>query len=333
MIVTFMAGILVGMSGPILPMVIVGCGVLCAGAAGRWRGQGAGVMALLVLWGALGLLRSQVWLSHPEMGLKGLLDDEPAVVQLHGIVVSDPVGVFESEREARLTGVLKLQHVRTGDEWRAVNGRVRATFHGRHLTSSWEPLRYGDELLVEGEWSRVPAPGNPGQYDWREALARRRIHGLLRVRSFDGVVVLRHGQGHPVLAAVFRLRRRWERLIRDAFSPRDAGLLVSLLLGQRAALDPQLRKSFVATGTVHLLVISGFHVGLIALLLELMFRLLGLPWRLRLLGSAICLGGYCLLTRNQPIRADRGGAVHLPEGGGGVLVGGGSGLTPPCREA
>jgi len=81
---------------------------------------------------------------------------------------------------------------------------------------------------------------------------------------------------------------------------RDAGLLRSLLLGERGPLDARLTRAFVDTGTVHLLVISGFNVGLIALLLEWLFRLLGLPWRWRLLWSAAGLGLFCLLTGVQP---------------------------------
>ncbi|OGX29291.1 MAG: DNA internalization-related competence protein ComEC/Rec2 [Omnitrophica WOR_2 bacterium RIFCSPHIGHO2_02_FULL_67_20] len=228
-------------------------------------------------------------------------------MQLHGVVVDDPVELFEpgeaystEDVEARIgpdrqVCVVALRHRKASQDWQPIAGRVRATIH-----SPRQLVRYGDEVVVEGQWSRVPAPGNPGQYDWQAALARKRIHGLLRVRPFDGVAVLRGRQGNPVLAAVFRLRERWERLIRAHFNARDAGLLLGLLLGQRAEIDEELKEAFVNTGTVHLLVISGFNVGLIALLFEGLFRLLGLPWRWRLLCSAAGLGIFCLLTGVQP---------------------------------
>ena len=41
-------------------------------------------------------------------------------------------------------------------------------------------------------------------------------------------------------------------MIQDAFPRRDAGLLRSLLLGERTTLDEQLKAAFVETGTVHL---------------------------------------------------------------------------------
>jgi competence protein ComEC len=146
----------------------------------------------------------------------------------------------------------------------------------------------------------VPSPGNPGQYDWQAALARRRIHGLVRVRPFDGLVVLRQGQGNPLLDAVFRLRRRWGALLQRHFEPPHEGLLLAALLGIRTELEEDVEEAFVTTGTIHLLVISGFNVGIIALLLEWGLQLLGVPWRLRLAGAAAGVGGYCLLTGLAP---------------------------------
>ena len=46
--------------------------------------------------------------------------------------------------------------------------------------------------------------------------------------------------------------------------------------------------------------ISGFNVGLVAGVLELLLRVCGLPWRLRLWLLALGVGGYCLLTGMQP---------------------------------
>ena len=293
--VAFMLGILFGTHLQWSLLVLLGGGGLSLIALlGRQRAH-AGFLSLLMLWVCLGLLRMVAWEAHPTRHLADVLTDEPQQVRLHGLVFDDPAGLFDPEELGPQTCVIDLRHVQRSDAWQPTPGRVRATFQAPS-----EPLAYGDDVLVEGEWSRVPSPGNPGQYDWRTSLARQRIQGLLRVKPFDGVVVLRRGQGRRWLSAIVALRHRWERLIRETFSEQDAGLLLSLLLGERVALDERLKDAFVETGTVHLLVISGFNVGLIAGLLELLLRLLGLPWRVRLLLSALALGGYCVLTGVQP---------------------------------
>ena len=293
--ITFLLGILFATHAPVAPTIPLLGGFIGAAMVWRMRAQPRSLWAVMLVWCCLGMLRMTAWSAHPDHHLKDLLCDEPQPVRLHGVVTDDPVELFEPHEFGRTTCVIDLRHVRMNGRWQALQGRVRAT-----LQDAVDPVTYGDELLVEGEWSRVPSPGNPGQYDWRRALARQRIHGLLRVKPFNGVVMLRRHQGQPWFSAVFRLRDRWEDLIRTIFRPQDEGLLRSLLLGQRVALEERLKDAFVETGTIHLLVISGFNVGLIAALCELLFRVLGIPWRLRLVHSAIALGGYCVLTGLQP---------------------------------
>lgn len=321
-----LAGILVGsyVNAPALPMVTLGA-VAAAAAAGWRRFPRRSAVALVVVWACVGLLRVPVWLAHPEHGLAQVVPEVASPVRLHAVVVSDPVGMFEPDRmvsavepePARTACVLRLLHARDGRVWphhlpgfaegepslrdtpkagwQVVRGRVRVVIQQPGIA-----LAYGDEVVAEGEWFRVPQPGNPGEYDWRAALARQRIHGMMRVRPYDGIARIERGQGAPLMAAAAALRRRWQRLLDDTFTARDAGLLRSLLLGERGRLDEQLKSAFIETGTIHLLVVSGFNVGLVALLFEWLFRLIGLPWRLRLFGSAIGIGTYALLTGLQP---------------------------------
>ena len=277
-------------------VMLVLCGTLSlVGACWNAHRRRSGMFALLTCWVCLGMLRWIVWRAHPDASLAQRLTDEPQSVCVHGLIIDDPEQLVVPEGQMSQRGTLALRHVHTAEGWRPITGRVRLTIdHPRCV------LAYGDEALLEGAWSLVPSPGNPGQYDWRAALARQEIHGVLRVRASNGVVVLTRHHGHPMVAAVFRLRRHWERLIRSTWAPREAGLLCAVLLGERVALEDELKRAFVETGTVHLLVISGFNVGLVAGLLTLLVRLIGLPWRLQLVLIAISLGGYCLLTGVQP---------------------------------
>ncbi len=292
----FSLGILAAVSIPCGGHALLGLGIAGGSFAlcGRHR-RGTALAGLLALWACLGAVRFLAWQTHPDAGLSTYLTDDPQPVQLHGTVADDPADIFGPHEADGQAVLLTLLHVRTVAGWRSIHGRVRATFHAPKAR-----VAYGDEILVEGSWSRVPAPSNPGQYDWNAALARQRIGGLLRVKSYDAVAILQHGHGQRWRAAVFWLRHRWEYLIDGAFGPRDAGLLRSLLLGERVALDDDLRAAFVETGTIHLLIISGFNVGLVAGLLEGLLRLIGCSWRLRPVLIAWCLGGYCVLTGWQP---------------------------------
>jgi len=290
----FIAGI-VAAGAVALPLAWLAVAGLLAGlAAAQRRHRLAAMAGLWLLWSVLGMARMALWQAHPAEQLASQVPEVPEPVQLHGIVHDDPALLdgFGGPAHACL---LLVRHVRGPAGWTRRDGRVRALI----ASPEWEP-RYGDEVLLEGLWSRPERPGNPGGYDGAAALARQHAHGVLHVRVQDGVRLLRWGRGSRLVGAVWRLRRHWQRLIERAFNERDAGLLRSMLLGQRVALDEQLRDAFIDTGTMHLLVISGANVGMIALWLELLLRLLGASWRLRPLLIAAGLGVFCLLTGLQP---------------------------------
>ena len=75
---------------------------------------------------------------------------------------------------------------------------------------------------------------------------------------------------------------RWRgHLVRrlHALYPKHGGVVAALVLARKEGLDPQIREAFARTGTAHLLAISGFHVGVVAGLLLLAFRMAGAPRR------------------------------------------------------
>jgi predicted DNA-binding protein len=247
----FVAGVLIAraVASVASPSVVaaLGAGALLLGGIAR-RGR-LGAAALLLGWAALGALRGATAEHRPAHDLSRLAASEAAPAALHGVIVDDPVEAFGAAAAARAVAVLDVDAARlAGGGWRRTAGRVRV-----RIADARAPLAYGDELLLEGLLSEPPGPRNPGQFDWRAALARQGIRRLLAVRGHDPVIRLGAGRGYPILLAVDRVRRRWERLLDRYFSVGDAGLLRSLLLGQRVALDEDLKRAFVETGTVHLL--------------------------------------------------------------------------------
>lgn len=252
-----------------------------------------GTSVLALLWGCVSMLRVAESTAIPARHLAHRLREEPVAVVGQGMVVSDPMELWDPNEEGQVA-VIRVRHLKVDQRWTAATGLVRARILEPRI-----PLAYGDEVVLEGELSRVPSPGNPGQYDWAAALSRHHIHALLSVKPHHALARLRAHQGRRWIEAVYGLRHRLEQLIDGTFSPKHAGLLRSFLLGQRTNLDEGLKHAFVETGTIHLLVVSGFNVGLVAWLLEFGLRWIGLSLRPRLLISGLCLLGYCVLTGMQ----------------------------------
>ena len=112
------------------------------------------------------------------------------------------------------------------------------------VSASWparQPLGAGIVARVVARW--IPSPGPAG-----------RPGGTLAVRSLD------LADGHPRSTA--RLRTALAGASRSLYGAR-APLVDALMLGRRGGIDAGLQQRFAEAGLVHLLSISGFHVGLI----------------------------------------------------------------------
>jgi competence protein ComEC len=150
-----------------------------------------------------------------------------------------------------------------GQPLRGCSGAVRV-----RLPRDLEGLGAGAEVGVSGRWTRLPGPVVASR--WPRA---PHLRGYLAVDSARAVG-RPPGARHPLLSARGEAERRLERLM-----GRHSALAHALLLGRRESLDGTLRDRFARAGLVHLLAISGTHVGLIGAVFVLSGRLLRLRRR------------------------------------------------------
>lgn len=155
-------------------------------------------------------------------------------------------------------------------------------------TSRVMPLGLGCDGVVRARWPRnvrIPA-GTTARISARW-LPRRgaldRPQGTLQVRSMASV------QGRPSLLA--RSRTRVADATLELFGSR-AGLVDALVSGRTGGIAPEIRDRFAAAGLIHVLSISGFHMGLIAFWLVLLLRLCSLPSRHAELVAMLAVLGY-----------------------------------------
>src|SRR5690606_35766736 len=112
------------------------------------------------------------------------------------------------------------------------------------------------------------------------------------------------GQGNPLIAYALHLRRRMVAKFAEYLSDRDARSVASaLILGYRAEMSERLVQAFSATGTIHVLSVSGMHVVIVFWLLAKLLWWMGGSKGLRAMKFIILLlavWGYALLTGFSP---------------------------------
>jgi competence protein ComEC len=230
------------------------------------------------------------------------LSDSPAPVAVTGTVEESfrllPAAAGDPRRGAAIGPssecIVRIEGFRAGSRWRTASGRAAVVVDG-------DPpeVRIGDRIRVFGRGLR-PAPAfNPGEFDFQLRARSHRCLSIVRVGSRRGITVLSAAGRLAPAAFIDDLRSRGIAVLEAHVSPQRTPLAAALLLGSRESLPREEADDFLATGTVHILSISGLHVGLLSLALFKLLRLAIMPRNWALFVVALVTGGYMLLVRAE----------------------------------
>jgi competence protein ComEC len=136
-------------------------------------------------------------------------------------------------------------------------------------------LYYGDEILIPATYAIVDPPFNPAEFNYKKYLANQNIYH--QIFLYPGQYrVLNHNAGNRVIAYSLRLRQRLvEKLKLNMRDTSAIAVASTLILGYKADLSNEILQAYSKTGTIHILSVSGGHVAVIYLLLNIMFGFLG----------------------------------------------------------
>ena len=174
------------------------------------------------------------------------------------------ISEYPEEREKTIKVVLELQNQYADSVGlRPVSGKVMAYFQ---KTDEASGLVYGDLVIIPAPIAEVPAPANPGEFDYRSYLARRGVTGQVFLRNEDWMD-LQVNKANPLYAFSYRFRDRLlASLHRCGLQGDEFGVAAAILLGYDDDITYDVRHNYVAAGSMHILCVSGMHVGIIYLL-------------------------------------------------------------------
>lgn len=203
-------------------------------------------------------------------------------------------GVIDSEplvKRARKSFVFSASQIEFDGSKSACCGKILVFFKGERN------LFYGDELILGGKLYRPFNSKNSSQ-SYRDYLRGQGIYLLMNARV--AVSVNLKNKGFPLKRLAFWLKSEMEKIIFRRVSGVAAGILDAMILGEKKNIPPLVNSSMVKSGTVHILVVSGFNVGIVAFIVILFLRLMRLSRKSRFYITVPCLIIYCLMTGAAP---------------------------------
>lgn len=134
------------------------------------------------------------------------------------------------------------------------------------LIYSQHQFREGDVILFRSELETIRNSGNPGEFDARSYWKSKNISMMAFVGASDFTLI--DYESPHWMTQVFRDTRNYlSKLLSASLPEKEASLARALVLGDKSKLSGETRESFGNAGAMHVLAISGLHVGIIMYLL------------------------------------------------------------------
>lgn len=324
-VVGLLAGCAAGIAFPDRPpafpffiLCLAGVAAVWASQRGRDRVFAAAVTLAFASGGTLLASRAwhQTWRSSLRLAFESVArgqraeairrgiavpEDDVADMVIAGRLSSDAAptagGGFSLSVEAQWAGRTGGGRGQAGAAANPVHGGLRLTVLGELAAERADQWRAGRQVRVSALVRRPARYLDPGVPDQERALARRGVSLVGTVKSGALVEVLKQGSRASEMAAAVRAySRRAIGASVGRWSPRSAGIVTAIVIGDRTGLDAALETQLQEAGTYHVIAISGGNIAILAGVTLTLFRLAGLLGRSAMLSGVVGLLAYGYLV-------------------------------------
>ncbi|MDA1302979.1 MAG: DNA internalization-related competence protein ComEC/Rec2 [Nitrospirae bacterium] len=280
-VVSFLLGLWLGSYLPYIPFFVMTIFIgLAIGLTWCERKDGLTSQTSLILYVCLlagvGFWTIGEW-GKSSMVLLSTAGEEE--VWLSGLV-AEPV----QHAPGRMTMLVQVISIGEGEMKKKVQGLLRLTWR--------EPdahVHRGDDITVRARLRAPFGTRNTGGFDYGAYLQQRGVEAVAMVKGPDQIHVISPDSTN--LTALFWSRiDQWRNQVRQAvlsnLTDPARGLFLGMIVGEQSYIDQEVRDDFMTTGTVHIISISGSHLGLLAFLSFMsvrgLTRRMPAPWLERL---------------------------------------------------
>ncbi len=272
-----------------------------------------GIVASLLMVG-IGLLPKR--LSYTMHRIKGIVLGMAIV--LSGILLTELfLPEVSSQNEVLrgvFTGVIESQPSETDKVFKALvklnyrydsavndlSGRKAMIYFEKDSTN---PLHYGDVIIFSATLKPPDKPGNPGEFNYKSFLKAKGI-GLVGFVSAKNYWITGSKPSNWLVFYAIGLRNRILNALKEnGLSGEQYAVAAAIVLGYDDTMDDRIRENYQRAGAMHVLCVSGLHVGVIYLVLSLLLRFLNNNRKQKIVKVIVLLlsvWAYALLTGLAP---------------------------------
>ncbi|GBD87827.1 comEC family competence protein [bacterium BMS3Abin03] len=128
----------------------------------------------------------------------------------------------------------------------------------------------GNIVEVTGNFRKGNERRNPGEFDYNAYLKSKGIIGILTIKKYSDIKLI-IDKTNIFNNTIFQIRKSIDEQLKILYNDQTVSLLKGLLLADRREIDRETKTMFINSGVVHVLAVSGLHVGFIALIFLFLF--------------------------------------------------------------
>jgi competence protein ComEC len=245
--------------------------------------NGACIYILLLCIGALITFYKDI--SHQANWIKRHYRDSAIIIA----TLQEPL----SEKAKSYKSIASVQQIIINDTVYLVEGSILIYFNKDSITHQ---LDYGAQIIFNKPLQDIRNSGNPGSFNYvRYAAFQQQYH---QVYLKKGDYIVQSANHQQAFKSFLFDTRRWIVGVINHYiaNKKEAGLASALLIGYKDDLDKTLVQSYSNTGVVHVIAISGLHLGIIYWLLKLLAGPLKKKKRSSWISTAVVITGLWLFA-------------------------------------
>ena len=132
-------------------------------------------------------------------------------------------------------------------------------------------FKIGDRILIKNKFIAIKESLNPHQFNYKNYLVKQGIHQQVYTTKQELLLLDQTSTSFLGFIAAFRLKIQ-QSLQQYDFSEDELAIMNALLLGQRQDISKELTANYSKAGAIHILAVSGLHVGIILWMLSFVLK-------------------------------------------------------------
>ncbi len=183
-------------------------------------------------------------------------------------VIFGKITKIKLPRRKRIDLIITADSIKTPKAKYVLNSDVLCFLkdeNGKRLFEVFNTLKVGNYVSLKSVLRKGRTIRNPGEFDYQAYLEGKNIIATASAKSIDSLTVLKNSESY-FSNSVFQIRKSIDANFKKYYDRRAAALLRGVILADRGEIDYETKQYFVNAGVIHILAVSGLHVGFIVMI-------------------------------------------------------------------